>query len=75
MIGITTLIGSAKYTDTARLMRNTARLMLKDLKQGHVTKLVQDSKGQLLHAGLSLKEYRGLALRLVRGPETGRRAF
>lgn len=42
-------------------MRALQRLMLKDLKQGHVTKLVQDGKGQLLHAGLSLKEYRGLA--------------
>jgi len=29
LIGITALIGSAKYTDTARLMRNTARLIQK----------------------------------------------
>lgn len=44
---------------------NTAtlrRLMLKDLKQGHVTKLVQDKTGELLHASVTLEKFRGLAV-------------
>lgn len=43
-------------------VRALQRLMLKDLKQGHVTKLMQDKAGQVLHASMTLEKFRGLGV-------------
>lgn len=55
------------YTEYCRQFPNIdavflRRVMLKDLKQGHVTKLVQGNDGQLLHASVTLEKFRGLAV-------------